>query len=331
MHFGCNGWWLMGIDRPGDDRDIPAAATGSGEISGATLVDADSVARHEGGPGVVSREVPDRGADVPDQAGAVGPDHDTDEERYRYVVRYRASVDAVYLAEAHERWAQVKPGFAAEGRQHARERPAAPEAVPAIDQGFCVQVGRGCEEIRETEEKIVTPAMRRIEAADPQRQLVGLEFRCKGQDRIMEKVATALEEQPDLTPKEALASVKDAIRYTFQYTEENYTAGVHADVDRLKAEGFELVDLRNSWAGEEYKGINSRWRIPESGQLFEVQFHTRISFEAKQLTHAAYERLRSPSTSPSVQDALTDFQRRVNINVPNPQGACDIPDYGRRT
>lgn len=107
------------------------------------------------------------------------------------------SVDAVYLAEAVERWAQVRPGFAAEGRQHARERPAAPEAVPAIDQEFCVQVGRGCEEIRETEDKIVTPAMRRIEAADPQRQLVGLEFRCKGQDRIMEKVAAALEEQPD--------------------------------------------------------------------------------------------------------------------------------------
>lgn len=317
----------MGIDRPGDDRDIPAAPMRSGEISGATLVDADSVARHEGGPGVVSREVPDRGADVPDQAGAVGPDHDTDEERYRYVVRYRASVDAVYLAEAHERWAQVKPGFAAEGRQHARERPAAPEAVPAIDQGFCVQVGRGCEEIRETEEKIVTPAMRRIEAADPQRQLVGLEFRCKGQDRIMEKVATALEEQPNLTPKEALASVKDAIRYTFQYTEENYTAGVHADVDRLKAEGFELVELRNSWPCEEYKGINSRWQVRDSGQLFEVQFHTQISFEAKQLTHPAYERIRNPTTTDAEVRELRTFQRRVNAEVPHPPGAVGIPEH----
>ena len=33
-------------------------------------------------------------------------------------------------------------------------------------------------------------------------------------------------------------------------------------------------------------------REPETGQRFEVQFHTRASFEAKQLTHAAYERLR---------------------------------------
>ena len=29
---------------------------------------------------------------------------------------------------------------------------------------------------------------------------------------------------------------------------------------------------------------------PETGQRFEVQFHTRISFEAKQLTHDAYKR-----------------------------------------
>ena len=91
--------------------------------------------------------------------------------------------------------------------------------------------------------------------------------------------------------------VKDAIRYTFQYSEEHYTEGVYADVDRLKAAGFELVELRNSWGCEEYKGINSRWRVPENGQLFEVQFHTQISFEAKQLTHPAYERLRNPATT----------------------------------
>ena len=44
-----------------------------------------------------------------------------------------------------------------------------------------------------------------------------------------------------------------------------------------------------------YKGINSQWIEPDSGQRFEVQFHTRISFEAKQLTHPAYERLRTRS------------------------------------
>jgi hypothetical protein len=57
------------------------------------------------------------------------------------------------------------------------------------------------------------------------------------------------------------------------------------------------VDRRNSWANEEYKGINSRWRVPNTGQLFEVQFHTQVSFEAKEETHWAYEKLRDPATT----------------------------------
>lgn len=48
-----------------------------------------------------------------------------------------------------------------------------------------------------------------------------------------------MEAQPDLSADDALASVKDAIRYTFQYTEDRYTQGVDADVDRLKGAGFE--------------------------------------------------------------------------------------------
>ena len=42
----------------------------------------------------------------------------------------------------------------------------------------------------------------------------------------------------------------------------------------LQDQGFELEVRRNSWDNDEYKGINSRWRDPASGQLFEVQFHT---------------------------------------------------------
>ena len=234
----------------------------------------------------------------------------------------------MYLEEAREQWRTVaKPTLEEEWADYEEVHPAPPRVQADIDEQAADSVRQGCGEIRETEDKIVTPAMRRIEAEDPDRHLVGLEFRCKGEDRIMEKVATALEEQPDLTPGEALSSVKDAIRYTFQYAEEHYTEGVYADADRLKSAGFELVDLRNSWTSEEYKGINTRWRVPENGQLFEVQFHTQISFEAKQLTHPAYERLRSPSTSKAEQEELEDFQRRVNNCVPEPRDARGIPTY----
>ena len=85
----------------------------------------------------------------------------------------------------------------------------------------------------------------------------------------------------------------DTIRYTFQYREARYTQGVWTDIERLKGEGFKMHKLKNSWSDDQYKGINSQWIEPDTGQRFEVQFHTRISFEAKQLTHPAYERLRT--------------------------------------
>jgi hypothetical protein len=42
----------------------------------------------------------------------------------------------------------------------------------------------------------------------------------------------------------------------------------------VKAEGFELVKLKNLWTADRYKGINSQWRRPDTGTRFEMQFHT---------------------------------------------------------
>ncbi len=313
----------MGIDRP-DDDDIPEAAAKPGDADGGSVtpdeIGADEIGADEIGAG---RE---RAPDDPGEPAAVGREFADDASRYDYHAEYRAKVDAVYQADARERWEQQKPRLEEEWRQYADDHPAPPDAHVDIDPDTCAQVERGCKEIRDTEEKIVTPAMSRIEAEDPARKLVGLEFRRKGQDRIMEKVARQMESQADLSADAALASVKDPIRYTFQYTEEHYTAGLNADVDRLKAAGFGLVELRNSWGREEYKGINSRWRVPD-GPLFEVQFHTEISFEAKQLTHPAYERLRIQTTSKAERDELEAFQRRVSVFVPVPQGAPGYPNY----
>jgi hypothetical protein len=58
-----------------------------------------------------------------------------------------------------------------------------------------------------------------------------------------------------------------------------------------------------------------------------MQFHTRISFEAKQLTHSAYERLRTHQADSFEQMVLEAFQKKVTTEVPVPPGAADIPDY----
>jgi hypothetical protein len=103
----------------------------------------------------------------------------------------------------------------------------------AIDQGYA--------RIQEIEETTVTPAMLRIEAGDPSHHLAGLEHRLKGKDRLTEKVTSDVERK-GVTVEQALGNVKDAIRYTLCYPEDRYTQGVHADCDRLQAEGFDLVE-----------------------------------------------------------------------------------------
>ena len=45
-------------------------------------------------------------------------------------------------------------------------------------------------------------------------ELVGLEFRSKGEDRLKEKVAESLQRRPDAEPEESVRSINDGIRYT---------------------------------------------------------------------------------------------------------------------
>jgi hypothetical protein len=186
-----------------------------------------------------------------------------------------------------------------------------------------------CDRIARREKERISPAMRSVESQDVDRHLIGFEHRLKGRDRIKEKIYGMIKES-SFPPEDAVSHVPDTIRYTFAYREARYTQGVWSDIERMKGEGFKLQKLKNSWSGEEYKGINSQWIEPDTGQRFEVQFHTRISFEAKQLTHTAYERLRTKQADVFEELVLEAFQKKVSANVPLPPGAADIPDYPER-
>jgi hypothetical protein len=188
------------------------------------------------------------------------------------------------------------------------------------------QVEAACDQIADREREKISPAMRAIESQDSDRHLIGFGHRLKGRDRIKDKVCRGIRNF-GRTPEQAVSRVPDAIRYTFEYREARYTQGVWTDIGRLKEEGFQLHSLRNAWSKDQYKGINSQWIDPESRQRFEVQFHTRISFEAKQLTHPAYERLRTRQPDKFEQMVLEAFQKKVSADVPVPPGAPDIPDY----
>ena len=198
-----------------------------------------------------------------------------------------------------------------------------------LDRAANTRVESACDRITEREQEKISPALSATESQDPDRHLIGFEHRLKGRDRIKEKTCGTIKDF-NRSPEQAVSLVPDAIRYTFQYREARYTQGVLADIARLKDQGFELDKLKNSWSDEQYKGINSQWIEPDTGQRFEVQFHTRISFEAKQLTHGAYERLRTRQPDKFEQMVLEAFQKKVTAEVPVPPGADGIADYPER-
>jgi hypothetical protein len=258
---------------------------------------------------------------------------------------YRANVSRVCGAE-RDQWAEAAPELRAGWEKikekygyEEREQPT-PQANDGtwhgtggrrLDAAQNEEIDRGLTRIREVGERMIIPAVVSVEAEDPSRCLAGFDKRFKDADRLKEKVADEIRSTPGTTPTQALAVVPDAVRVTYLYNETAYTAGTRNDAERLEARGFVQVERRNTWTSDQYKGINARWREPESGVLFEVQFHTQASFEAKELTHKAYERIRSMTEETPEADRetaeLKEFQREVNAKIPIPPGATEYDDY----
>ena len=262
-----------------------------------------------------------------------------DPERRAAIHRlHHAIVDHTYGV-ARDAWARAAPGLRAAWASHVERYPErtreAPRTQPdgawAADDTRKLtpeqnsEVDRGVARIREVGREVIVPGMRVVEAEDTSRCLAGFEHRFKGEDRIKEKVIDRMRSK-GRSPTETLEGIPDAVRFTFQYAETSYTQGVRKDVQRLEARGFIQLERRNTWTDDQYKGINSRWREPESRVIFEVQFHTQASLEAKELTHKAYERIRS-SASDEERVVLKEFQRQVNSKIPIPPDVTDIDDY----
>ena len=173
--------------------------------------------------------------------------------------------------------------------------------------------------------------MRHVETADPNRRLEGLEHMLKKADRLKEKIADVLLLESHLSPREALDKVPDAVRYTFTYSPDGYADGVRADVERLKASGFEEIKLKNLWSSSQYKGINTQWRRPERAPIRSAVPHGGEP-AGEGTDHGAYERLRRPEneTTPVERDELEQFEVRANALIVAPRGSDEINDFPER-
>jgi hypothetical protein len=175
----------------------------------------------------------------------------------------------------------------------------------------------------------LTPALRRVEGQLDHGTLVPdtEKFALKSPNRFKEKLAKMVERRPGTTVEHLADEISDGIRYTFLFDPDHYTDQVQKVCSRLSNNGYELIRLANRWGGDEYKGVNSRWSDLQSGQHFEVQFHTPASWEAKQNTHGAYEKIDNPDTPVDEVEKLRSYQRSTCDSLEIPGHWDDIRDY----
>jgi hypothetical protein len=180
-----------------------------------------------------------------------------------------------------------------------------------------------------TVEQELTKVLKIVEHETPDAMLAGLGNRLKGEDRYKEKVANDLQERlnpPAQDIGDIAAKMHDVVRYTYLLPAGQYGHSQQQVRQKLEDRGYELVLSRDSWDNSQYKVINTRWATSDS-VIFEVQFHTMESYEGKQLTHEAYERLRSADTPEAERVELREFQHRVTACIAVPADAHEFPDY----
>jgi hypothetical protein len=313
----------VGIDRP-DDADVPsdehsdhpadradASATGDGQVGRAQ---AESRFREEYDADLRAAEAKERAE--PAENGQQARSWEETAEQVRWM-----------WTEYKRRWPpEERPPVDRSGDPPGSWRG---DSVRFLPRAVNAELEEKCDHIADRERETISPRLREVESCDPDRCLIGFEDRLKDRDRIKEKVYDGMK-LLNRSSDRAISLLPDTIRYTFQYDETRYTQGVLADIVRVKEQGFNLDILKNSWSADQYKGINSQWIEPDTGQRFEVQFHTRISFEAKQLTHGAYERLRTSQADAFEDMVLEAFQKKVTADIPIPPDATEIPDHPER-
>jgi hypothetical protein len=152
-------------------------------------------------------------------------------------------------------------------------------------------------------------------------ELIGLEYKIKGIDSMSEKIDTKAKEEFGGDVKLAAADIGDSVRYTMALSEGKYAAGTKETIDNLAAEGYTLK-VKNYWQeGNIYKGVNVTAVAP-NGQKFELQFHTKSSFELKEVkNHKLYEEHRKPRTSKSRKSVL---EREMAANWDSVKNPTDL-------
>lgn len=152
-----------------------------------------------------------------------------------------------------------------------------------------------------------------------------LATRFKTRDSIIRKMKLTKAYNPDISEKRLKRRIFDALRYTMVCEAESYSQTVKDMLANLREKGYEFEekDIRNYWPTHElYKGINATLRL--GGDVFELQFHTDESWEAKNEAPPLYEESRLQDTSRIRREKLEGRMIAVFGRIRTPPGVEDL-------
>lgn len=149
----------------------------------------------------------------------------------------------------------------------------------------------------------------------------GLEFRLKSLPSLKRKIETEI--MAGLSEEQAIASIRDIIRYTAILDEQKFIEQYQRIQECLEKEGYTTIIVKNTWVkGAIYKGINTfvSTFIEKDNTIFELQFHTKQSFELKSgKLHKLYEKFREPSVPQSEKEKIFLEMQQLRANLRQPQ------------
>lgn len=156
-------------------------------------------------------------------------------------------------------------------------------------------------------------------------KLVGLENRLKSPYSIKRKIEAEVAD--GFSKSLSLNKIRDAIRYTTVFKENDFVTRYKAMQYLLATEGYKTIVVKNTWKNDSaYKGVNT-FIQNEDGDVFEMQYHTQQSFDVKNgLLHKLYEKFRDPKTPIHEKEKLLLEMRKLSSKIKVPEGVELIED-----
>jgi len=156
-------------------------------------------------------------------------------------------------------------------------------------------------------------------------KLVGLENRLKSSYSIKRKIEAEVAD--GFSKSLSLNKIRDAIRYTTVFKENDFVTRYKAMQYLLAIEGYKTIVVKNTWKNDSaYKGVNT-FIQNEDGDVFEMQYHTQQSFDVKNgLLHKLYEKFRDPKTPIHEKEKLLLEMRKLSSKIKVPEGVELIED-----